>query len=400
AEPDATNAVQSGSKDQGEAEADVGKTVAQHYNKLQEAGLDARTQSRIFYLRNFNNWTKSMLIGDYLQKIRSNKGERCEISVLDLGSGKGGDLLKWKKGRIDKLICADIAETSVEQAESRFKDMGDRGGREKFQQKSFQAEFIVADCTKERLKSKYKDPETQFDLVSCQFAFHYCFESYAQADMMLRNAGECLRPGGYFIGTTPNSAEIVRRLKNAEGTKFGNEVYSIEFENNDKEHLGLFGEKYNFHLEGVVDCPEFLVYIPLLEKLAMKYNLKLVEKKGFEEYFKEHITTQDGRALIGRMQALEPYPADDDVDLMGKDVPGSYTAAQNKVDQIQAEKDSNNDRRKFKVGTLSQSEWEAATVYLAFAFQKQSEDDSKSETQPQESRKRTYDEANAASEAT
>lgn len=27
------------------------------------------------------------------------------ITVLDLGCGKGGDLLKWKKGRIDKLVC-------------------------------------------------------------------------------------------------------------------------------------------------------------------------------------------------------------------------------------------------------------------------------------------------------
>jgi len=28
----------------------------------------------------------------------------------------------------------------------------------------------------------------------------------------------------------------------------------------------IFGAKYNFHLEGVVDCPEFLVYFPALEK--------------------------------------------------------------------------------------------------------------------------------------
>ena len=38
--------------------------VADHYNKLENAGLEARTQSRIFYLRNFNNWLKSMAIGE------------------------------------------------------------------------------------------------------------------------------------------------------------------------------------------------------------------------------------------------------------------------------------------------------------------------------------------------
>lgn len=32
--------------------------VAQHYNKLQEKGLAERFNSKIFFLRNFNNWIK------------------------------------------------------------------------------------------------------------------------------------------------------------------------------------------------------------------------------------------------------------------------------------------------------------------------------------------------------
>ena len=33
-----------------------------------------------------------------------------------------------------------------------------------------------------------------------------------------------------------------------------------------KEDFPLFGAKYDFHLEGVVDCPEFLVHMPTMEK--------------------------------------------------------------------------------------------------------------------------------------
>ena len=55
----------------------------------------------------------------------------------------------------------------------------------------------------------YIDPEMQLDLTSCQFAFHYSFQSYEQADMMLKNACEQLKVGGYFFGTTPNSNELV-----------------------------------------------------------------------------------------------------------------------------------------------------------------------------------------------
>ena len=40
----------------------------------------------------------------------------------------------------------------------------------------------------------------------------------------------------------------------------------MTFESKDKENLPLFGARYNFHLQGVVDCPEFLVFFPVLEK--------------------------------------------------------------------------------------------------------------------------------------
>lgn len=43
---------------------DHGVKVASHYNRLQEVGLAARSKSRIFFMRNFNNWLKSVLIGN------------------------------------------------------------------------------------------------------------------------------------------------------------------------------------------------------------------------------------------------------------------------------------------------------------------------------------------------
>lgn len=61
----------------------------------------------------------------------------------------------------------------------------------------------------EVLAEKLADPDLTFDLCSCQFVYHYSFESLQQADMMLRNACERLRPGGFFIGTTPDAFELV-----------------------------------------------------------------------------------------------------------------------------------------------------------------------------------------------
>lgn len=54
-----------------------------------------------------------------------------------------------------------------------------------------------------------ENPKRQMDLVSCQFAFHYSFESLPQAETMLRNVSENLKRGGYFVATIPSAYEIM-----------------------------------------------------------------------------------------------------------------------------------------------------------------------------------------------
>lgn len=330
-----------------------GSAVAAHYNELQEVGLDKRSQSRIFYLRNFNNWIKSALIGEFLEKVREKK--KRDIAVLDLGCGKGGDLLKWKKGRIHKLVCTDIADVSVQQCQQRYEDMKNRRDGDQI----FSAEFITADCSKELVIGKLRDPEMCFDICSCQFVCHYSFESYEQADMLLRNACERLSPGGYFIGTTPNSFELIKRLETSETESFGNEIYTVKFQK--KGEYPLFGCKYDFNLEGVVDVPEFLVYFPLLNEMVKKYNMKLVYKKTFLEFYEEKIKNNENKMLLKRMQALEPYPANEN----------SKPASEKADDYKHAAEYVKKSQVRLPLGTLSKSEWEAASIYLVFAFEKQ-----------------------------
>lgn len=352
------------------ADTGLATVVAQHYNQLEEKGLEARARSRIFHLRNFNNWVKSMLIGDIIRKLR--KDRPGKIHVLDIGAGKGGDLLKWKKAHIDYLVCADVAATSVEQSHERYVEMKNRHVRQRERGPCFEAEFITADCTKERLKDKYINGDMQFNIVSCQFSFHYCFESLPQAKTMIKNASESLKPGGYFIGTTTNCYEIMKRLNASSDGTFGNDVYSVKFHS--KNNLPLFGAQYDFHLEGVVDCPEFLVYFPAFERLAADYGLKLLFCKRFDEYFEEFSTTSDGKTLLPRMQALEIYPPLSGQKQMG--VSGDYSFAKKKVEEIKGKADmDDDDNEEIHVGTMSLSEWEAICMYVVFAFVKESSAD-------------------------
>ncbi|XP_029919904.1 mRNA cap guanine-N(7) methyltransferase [Myripristis murdjan] len=327
--------------------------VARHYNSLQEVGLAVRSQSRIFHMRNFNNWMKSVLIGEVLEQVR--RRGQGQLAVLDLGCGKGGDLLKWKKGGISHLVCADIAAVSVEQCQIRYEDMKRKSHSH---EKVFSAQFITADCTKEVLSEKLDDPDLMFDVCSCQFVYHYSFESQPQAEMMLRNACERLKPGGFFIGTTPDAYELVKRLEESDSLAFGNEVFRVSFQS--KGSYPLFGCQYHFSLEDVVDVPEFLVYFPLLQQMAKRYNMRLVFKKTFSEFFEEKVKKDQHRSLMMKMTALESYPCDE----------RSRQATDSRGEYDHAKEHAGRDGVKLPLGTLSRSEWEATSIYLVFVFQK------------------------------
>lgn len=72
-------------------------SVAQHYNDRPDVGVVKRKESRIIRLRSFNNWVKSVLIHRHV---------RPRQNVFDMGCGKGGDLIKWAKARIQHLVAA------------------------------------------------------------------------------------------------------------------------------------------------------------------------------------------------------------------------------------------------------------------------------------------------------
>lgn len=65
--------------------------------------------------------------------------------------------------------------------------------------------------------------------------------------------------------------------------------------------------------------------------------------------------------LLKRMQALEPYPASEN----------SRLASEKADDYEHAAKYMKNSQVRLPLGTLSKSEWEATSIYLVFAFEKQ-----------------------------
>lgn len=284
-----------------------------------------------------------------MTKIKKTKKYNAPICVHDMCSGKGGDLLKWKKGNISHLICSDIAAVSLEQCKARYIDMVNRTRRDYTSQHIYTIEYIAGDCTRVRLREKYSDPSMKLDLVSCQFAFHYSFESLPQAECILRNAAECLRPGGLFIGTIPDANDLIARARKCDSPIYGNSVFKVVLDFDYLSKPELFGAKYNFHLDGVVDCPEFLVHFPTLVKLAKKFGLKLVRQEKFYDYYER--VKNEGQQLMINMRGLEVYPPFYDNVLSGTE-PDDYLHASKFMNEI--------NMAHARIGTLSKSEWEAS----------------------------------------
>lgn len=325
--------------------------VADHYNNVRQAGIQDRKDSRIFFMRNMNNWIKSQLINEAMKLVNENNVRNPR--VLDIACGKGGDLRKWDISGAKHVVMADVADVSIQQAEERYKQM------HKYPDNIFGAQFIVADCTKENLEDKLESKEP-FDLVSCQFAMHYSFVNEESARTFLRNAVGNLKPGGVFIGTLPDADRIVWAVRNGEAGKFANDVCKITYENVEELSEGqvpLFGAKFHFSLDEQVNCPEFLAYFPLVKLLLEEHDMELLFVNNFADAIPNWLVP--GRRLLESMKGLETFP---NRNPSGK-TDEEYAEAKAKLDSLEE------GVPKF-VGTLSKSEWEAICMYLVFGFRK------------------------------
>lgn len=307
---------------------DVG-VVVDHYNSRPDVGVVQRQESPIIGLKNFNNWVKSILISRFAYPAllkSTHTQERAKGKVLDMGCGKGGDITKWSKAKIRELLAVDIAAVSVDQARDRW--LNQKGTK-------FEATFAALDCYAEPLSRAFPPAKLvqPFDVVSMQFCMHYAFETVQKARCMLNNVTQYLRPGGVFIGTIPNSDFLLEQLNSLpagqQDLSFGNDVYTIQFD--DREKQPVFGHKYNFFLRDAVEnVPEYVVRWENFRRMAADHKLELIYKKDFHEVFLEHQKDPEFGPLMVRMKV----------------------------------KDANGE------SAMDEAQWEAANIYIAFAFQK------------------------------
>ena len=278
-------------------------TVRKGYDALPNRKVRDRKKSAIKGVRNANNAVKKALMKECTQP-----GD----VVLDLCCGKGGDLHKWTDLRVKRVVFADFARNSVEECQRRYEDTKSGRGEVKNRPPEYDADFVVSDCFSRTLQRDLPYG-VKFDVVSCQMALHYSFQDQERARNALWNVNECLKPGGYFICTIPDSDVLYRRLMavksdSADPLSFGNRIYKVTFETN--KAFPNFGSKYWFWLDEAVETlPEYLVPKKDLLALAHRYGLEFIKSASFEDYIAQSVDRDNLHLTPDDMEVISIYRA-------------------------------------------------------------------------------------------
>lgn len=232
------------------------EAIRRHYNERHSMSRQEREATRAYHIRNFNNFIKSMLFKIYLDGANS---------VLDFGFGKGGDLWKYEKTAIKEVYGLDIANVSLIEALERARSM--------------RPPFKLVVKTKDCYGSSF-DLKKEFDAISIQFSFHYCFKSEATLETTLGNISRHLKNRGIVIMTVPCKEEILRRKE--KGT-LSNPLYSIQFKEYDERNP--YNQAYSISISDSIDkCVEYLIDYDVLENKAREKNLFIIKSMSFRQF--------------------------------------------------------------------------------------------------------------------
>lgn len=243
-------------------------------------------------------------------------------TVCELYCGGGADADKYLDAQIAHYIGIDVSSSGIDQIRQAWES----------NRKSYTADFFHLDPSADNIETHLEEKTNTADFVCCLQHLQLCFETEEKARRLLQNVSSLLKPGGYFLGITPDSSTIwAKYQKNVESYHnksssmkpnivpncIRTENYMITFEV-EEEKFPLFGKKYQLKFVNDVSAETHcLVHFPSLIRLAREAGLEYVEIQNLTEFY------DDNRAQLAGL--LTNY-APNLLDTRGRLLPRSYDA--------------------------------------------------------------------------
>lgn len=212
------------------------------------------------------------------------------ISVLDLACGRGGDLWKWKAHTSEKninYIGIDFCKDLLDEAKKRSLEIIKRDGSEF----KLNVNFILQDLSKTAV---YLDEK--FDIVSCQFALHYFYQSESVWNIFADTLTSNIKKNGVFICSLFDGLKVFELVKKGYNKQnVNNNGFLIEPEFDTRLGLdNLKKKEFNISVTAVLNgdsnvilkepTTEYLVFTDLFIKRMMALGFCLIETKLFSQY--------------------------------------------------------------------------------------------------------------------
>lgn len=244
-----------------------------YYLIFRKTGLDVyQEETRVLQnMFKYHNLEKKYLIKNYANKK----------SVLDLGAGFGGDLVKYEEMGVSRLILVEPMKDNLLSLKSRL----DTTAVIQYQTTLVQA--FGQDW--ETIRPFIKD---RVDVVSSFFSLTFLFESLSILRSFLHTVNESLIEGGMFIGTMMSGEKTYELLKSIPTGKthtFGNEIIMTKlYENNTEPSTGM---KLDIHInhsivgftaDGRKPQIEYLAFFSILRRELESMGFSLVIQFDFQ----------------------------------------------------------------------------------------------------------------------
>ncbi len=227
--------------------------------------LDIECEKGLEGLRKVHNDYKRELIKEYTK----------DKTVLDLGSGKGGDIHKY-------LISGAKFVTFVEPSEVNITECRKRLEVSKLKNKS---EVFHSSAEDFRNDKKY-------DVICLFFMLTFFFESKEKCLALVNTIVTHLKEGGYCIGSTANGKKMYEYLSNGDIIEDCYTIRKVDFTTHDN-----FGKSILLDLKSTETATlqkEYLVYFETFVNLLAEHSIIL---QSFTEYKRKPELTESENNL-------------------------------------------------------------------------------------------------------
>ena len=263
-------------------------------------------------MREYHNWIKSIMLYTYASPTRNTvDGDKKRLSILDIGCGRGGDLLKVYHAKVGEYVGIDVDYEGIYSAtdgaisrfnylKKKFPDFGKiaylqaDGGLE-FNVDSQEKGLTSLSNENKNMIKKVFHKDRKFDVFNYQFSIHYLFSSKDTMKNMVSNIKNYLRDDGYILITIFDAERVHNMFKEGnyksmytdeEGNrsvlfeivkKYDNEL-SQKQGNSIVVHMSWINEENKF-------IEEFLVTKELMVGVMKEAGCKLIDTDLFENIY-------------------------------------------------------------------------------------------------------------------